>query len=53
MNEQKSMIVDLPIGKSEIDYTGSLVGVVRMNPEKSYSGIGNLLREYTLTLHKI
>ncbi len=46
MNEQKAMRVDSSIGKSEIDHTGSPVGVVRMDPGKSYSGIGELLREF-------
>ncbi len=46
MNEQKTMRVDTPIGRSEIDHSGSPVGVVRMDPEKSYSGIGKLLQEY-------
>jgi hypothetical protein len=46
MNEEKTTSVDSPLGKSEIDHTGSIVGVVRMDPEKSYSGIGKLLQEY-------
>jgi hypothetical protein len=46
MNKQSPVVAQSPIGESEIDHTGSLVGVVRMDPENSYSGVGRLLQEY-------
>lgn len=52
MNEHKMMSADSSIGMSEIDHTGSPVAVVRMDPEKSYSGIGMLLREYIKDSHQ-
>jgi hypothetical protein len=38
--------VDSPIGQHAIDSTGSLVGVVRMDPNRSYVGVGELLRTH-------
>jgi len=40
------MIVDSLIGKTEVDHNGSPVGVVRMDPEQSYSEIGLLLQKF-------
>ena len=46
MHDRKPYVVDSPLGKRETDRTGSPLGVVRMDPEKSYAGIGELLQEY-------
>ena len=46
MNARNPYVVDSAFGKIETDCTGSPVGVVRMDPEKSYAGIGELLHEY-------
>jgi hypothetical protein len=40
------LILDSPVGKQESDSTGALVGVVRMDSERSYAGLGDLLEEY-------
>jgi hypothetical protein len=40
------LILDSPVGKQESDSTGALVGVVRMDSERSYVGLGDLLEEY-------
>jgi hypothetical protein len=40
------LMVDSPVGKHEIDTTGSPVGVARMDVSKSYAGIGELLQEH-------
>jgi hypothetical protein len=39
-------IVDSPLGKVSIDSTGAPIGVVRMEPEKSYSPIATLLQKH-------
>ncbi|MCX5917950.1 MAG: hypothetical protein NTX30_14890, partial [Deltaproteobacteria bacterium] len=39
-------IVDSPLGKVSIDSTGAPIGVVRMEPEKSYSPISTLLQKH-------
>ena len=39
------LILDSPLGKQETDSTGALVGVVRMDSERSYAGLGDLLVE--------
>ena len=46
MNKHKPLILDSPLGKMEIDHSGSPVGVVRMDASKSYSGIAKLLQQY-------
>ncbi|MHC4105877.1 MAG: DUF362 domain-containing protein, partial [Planctomycetota bacterium] len=46
MNDRKSYVVDSPFGKCDTDHKGSAVGVVRMDSQKSYAGIGELLQEY-------
>jgi len=46
MNDFRPLIVDSPLGKREIDHSGSVVAGVRMDPGKSYAGIGELLQEY-------
>ena len=45
MSDLPPLVVDSPLGRKEVDHSGEPVGVVRMDPEKSYSGIGELLRE--------
>jgi len=45
MSDLPPLVVDSPLGRKEADHFGSPVGVVRMDPGKSYSGIGDLLRE--------
>lgn len=40
------MTVESPLGKHEADSSGSPVGVVRMDVEKSYAGTGELLQEF-------
>lgn len=42
----KGMSVNSSIGRRKIDSTGSAVGVVRMDANKSYVGIGELLQDY-------
>ena len=44
-NNQKIMTFDSPLGKKESDSTGSPVGVVRMDVNKSYAGISELLQK--------
>lgn len=46
MNDFKEAMVDSPIGRQPLDSSGSPVGVVRMDVEKSYLNIGSLLQEY-------
>jgi len=46
ISESKAMTLDSPIGKQTIDHSGAAIGVVRVDPAKSYSGIGGLLQEY-------
>lgn len=46
MNDFKEVIVDSPIGRQPLDSSGSPVGVVRMDVEKSYLNIGSLLQAY-------
>ena len=41
-----SWVVNSPLGRREIDHLGSPIGVVRVDSEKSYSGIGALLQTY-------
>jgi len=38
MKNRKSYVVDSPFGKCDTDNKGSAVGVVRMDPQKSYAG---------------
>ena len=42
----KDTQVDTPIGKQAVDTDGSPVGAVRMAAERSYAGIGDLLKDY-------
>ncbi len=42
----KDTQVDTPIGKQAVDASGSPVGAVRMDAERSYAGIGDLLKGY-------
>jgi len=46
MTKLQKALVDSPIGKQEIDTSGPPLGVVRMDPEKSYSNTGELLQKY-------
>ncbi|MBW2084669.1 MAG: DUF362 domain-containing protein [Deltaproteobacteria bacterium] len=46
MADPKSLIIDSPMGKKEVDSTGSPVGVVRMDVDRSYAGVGELLQDY-------
>ncbi|MBW2050608.1 MAG: DUF362 domain-containing protein [Deltaproteobacteria bacterium] len=43
---KKGMQVESSIGSQVLDSTGSPVGVVRMDAEKSYTGVGVLLQKY-------
>lgn len=42
----EALVLDSPIGKKQIDITGSPVGVVRLDPSRSYAGIGLLLQAH-------
>ena len=42
----KDVLLDTPIGKQAVDKEGSPVGAVRMEAERSYAGIGDLLKSY-------
>lgn len=46
MNVPASFIVESPVGRRELDRIGSPVGVVRMDAEKSYAGVGELLEAF-------
>jgi len=46
MKPRQTLVVDSPLGRHEIDSTGSPVGVVRMDVNNSYAGVGRLLQEY-------
>jgi hypothetical protein len=46
MNDAKRLVIDSPIGKQEVDSAGSPVGVTRMDVDKSYAGVGELLQDY-------
>lgn len=46
MSDAHPLIVESVLGRKEVDHLGAPVGVVRMDPAKSYSGIAELLREY-------
>jgi len=46
MGSQEKTMIDSPIGKQEIDSSGSPVGVVRMDPDMSYTNTGELLQKY-------
>ncbi len=43
--QKRVTVVDSPVGKSQLDCSGSAIGSVRMNPELSYSEIPALLKE--------
>jgi hypothetical protein len=45
MEYLKNISVDSPFGTSAIDSTGSAVGVIRMDPKRSYAGVGEFLQE--------
>ncbi|MGA3085250.1 MAG: DUF362 domain-containing protein [Thermodesulfobacteriota bacterium] len=42
---RNEMWIDSPLGKRLPDSTGSPVGVARLDPEKSYAGVGELLQQ--------
>ena len=46
MADIKARTVDSPIGRRKVDSTGSPVGVVRMDVDKSYADVGELLKKY-------
>ena len=46
MKENGLFVVDSPLGKQKPDNIGSPIGVTRIDPVQSYSGIGGLLQEY-------
>jgi hypothetical protein len=46
MNTKGKRGIDSPIGKQTADFSGSPVGVVRMDPDKSYIGVSELLQDY-------
>jgi hypothetical protein len=46
MSIQKDMVVETPAGKRPVDSSGSPIGVVRLDPSRSYVGIGALLQRY-------
>jgi len=46
MGTVNKMKLDSPIGPQEVDASGAPVGLVRMDVEKSYAGVGELLKDY-------
>jgi hypothetical protein len=46
MSQRQYQEIETPIGKHAVDAEGSPIGVVRMDPEKSYADIGLLLQDY-------
>jgi hypothetical protein len=49
MKVHEQFLLDSPLGKHRPDHDGAPIGVARINPAKSYSGIGELLQEYIKT----
>ena len=49
MSKSTPLTLDTPVGKQTVDHSGSAIGVVRVDPAKSYSGMGGLLQEYLNT----
>jgi hypothetical protein len=45
MSDVHPLVLESSLGKKEVDHLGAPVGMVRMDPAKSYSGIAQLLRE--------
>lgn len=46
MNTVNPLVINSPLGEVSPDRQGSPIGVVRIDPDRSYSGIGVLLQEY-------
>ena len=46
MNDAKGSVIDSPIGKREVDSAGSPAGTCRMDVNRSYAGVGELLQDY-------
>ena len=46
MKVHEQFLKDSPFGKHRPDHDGSPIGVARMDPGQSYSGIGELLQDY-------
>ena len=46
MELQKGSLIESPVGKLPLDSSGSPIGVVHLDPARSYSGIGTLLQQY-------
>jgi hypothetical protein len=49
MKVHEQFLKDSTLGNHRPDHDGSPIGVARMDPEQSYSGIGELLQEYIKT----
>jgi hypothetical protein len=49
MKVEEQFLMDSPIGKHNPDHDGAPIGVTRIDPAQSYSGIGELLQEYIKT----
>ena len=43
MGNKTAQMIDSPLGQQQIDTIGPPVGVVRMDVDKAYAGIGELL----------
>ena len=46
MDGLKELVMETPIGQQKVDSDGPLAGVARIDAEKSYAGIGDLLQRY-------
>ena len=49
MKVHEQFLLDSPLGKHRPDHDGAPIGVTRIDPAQSYSGIGELLQEYIKT----
>lgn len=46
MNSHDQVLINTPFGEISPDIDGSPIGLARIDPDKSYSGIGDLLQEF-------
>ena len=46
MSDTSELIVESPLGRREVDSSGSPVGVSRMDADEAYAGVGELLQEF-------
>ena len=46
MVDRNRVLISSPLGQREADGEGSPIGVVRLDPERSYAGVGTLLQTY-------